>query len=74
MSGKDQLLRILAALDGHLAQDDVSTANQDRWRELKRHIVRMKDALDLARIELDRKAPEPSEALKYVQRGLGVDE
>jgi len=73
MSRKDQLLRILAALDAHFVEDGLSTANQDRWRELKRHIVRMKDALDLARIELDRKVPEPSNALKHVQWGLGED-
>jgi hypothetical protein len=54
MSRKDQLLRILAQLDKHFAADDCSPADADRWRELKRHIVRFKDALDLARIELDR--------------------
>jgi hypothetical protein len=74
MSRKDQLLRILAALDGHFADEDAFPADADRWRQLKRQIVRMKDALDLARIELDRKAPDPSEALKHVQRGLGVGE
>jgi hypothetical protein len=62
VSRKDQLLHILAALDGHFAADYCSPADADRWRELLRHIVRMKDALDLARIELDRKAPEPSNA------------
>jgi hypothetical protein len=30
-------------------------------------LVRMKDALDLARIELDRKTPESSNALKHVR-------
>jgi hypothetical protein len=70
MSRKDQPLRILAQLDKHFAADDCSLADADRWRELKRHIVRMKDALDLAGIELDRKAPEPSKALEYVQWGL----
>jgi hypothetical protein len=74
MSRKDQLLRILAALDGHFAADDCSPADADRWRELKRHIARMKDALDLARIELDRKAPETSTALKHVRWGLGVED
>jgi hypothetical protein len=33
MSRKDQLLRILAALDGHFAADDVSPADVDRRRE-----------------------------------------
>jgi hypothetical protein len=74
MSRKDQLLRIMAALDGHFAADDCSLAEADRWRQLKRHIVRMKDALDLARIELDRKAPEPSNALKHVRWGLGLED
>ena len=67
MSRKDQLLRILAQLDKHFDDDGCSPADQDRWRELKRYIVRFKDALDLARIELDRKAPEPSKALKHVR-------
>jgi len=31
MSRKDQLLRILFALDGHFADDRVSPADQDRW-------------------------------------------
>jgi hypothetical protein len=72
MSRKDQLLRILAALDGHFATDDVSPADGDRWRELRRHITRMKDSLDLARIELERTAPEASQALKHVRWGLGL--
>jgi hypothetical protein len=56
MSRKDQLLRIMAALDGHFAADDCTPADADRWRELKRHIVRMRDALDLARIGAHRAA------------------
>jgi hypothetical protein len=67
MSRKDQLLRTLAALDGHFAADDCSPADADRWRQLKRHIVRFKDALDLARIELDRSSPDAATALKHVQ-------
>jgi hypothetical protein len=74
MSRNDQLLRILAQLDGVFAADDISPTDADRWRQLKRHIARMKDALDLARIELDRKVPEPSKALRHVRWGLGVDE
>jgi hypothetical protein len=34
----------------------------------------MKDALDLAPIELDRKDPEPAKALKHVRWGLREDE
>jgi len=52
MSRKDQLFRILTALDGHFAADDVSPADADRWKALKRRIVRMKDGIDLARIEV----------------------
>ena len=73
MSRKDQLLRILAQLDGHFADDGIAPANQDRWRELKRHVARMKDALDLARIELDRTTPDAGKALQHVRWGLGVE-
>ena len=47
MSRKDQLPRILAALDGHFAAAVCSPADADRWRELKRHITRMRTSLDL---------------------------
>jgi hypothetical protein len=74
----DQLFRIIAALDSHFASDDQLPADADRWRELKRHIVRMKDGLDLARIELEsfeRGAPQTKEiarkALQHVKFGLG---
>jgi hypothetical protein len=36
--------------------------------------VRFKDALDLARIELDRSSPDAATALKHVQWGLGVED
>jgi hypothetical protein len=36
VSRKDQLIRIIAQLDGHFAADDASPADADRWRELKR--------------------------------------
>jgi hypothetical protein len=52
---------------GHFVADDCSPADADRWRQLKRHIVRFKDALDLARIELDRSSPDAATALKHVQ-------
>jgi hypothetical protein len=82
MSRKDQLLRILAQLDGHFAADkrrepwrcdNCSPADADRWRALKRHIARTKDALDLARIELERTAPETGKALDHIQWGLGAE-
>ena len=47
MSRKYQTLRIIAQLDGLFAADDCSPADADRWKELKRHIIRMKDGLDL---------------------------
>ena len=78
MARRDQLVRILAALDGHFAADDISPADADRWRELKRHITRMKDGLDLTRIELEsleRGAPQTKDivrkALQHVRFGLG---
>jgi hypothetical protein len=43
MSKKDQLFRVIAALDNHFAADDQSPADVDRWRELRRHITRMKE-------------------------------
>jgi hypothetical protein len=47
MSRKDQTLRIVAQLDGLFASDDVSPADQDRWKELKRQITRMRSSLSL---------------------------
>jgi hypothetical protein len=47
MSGKNGLLRILAALDGHFHAEDYSPADADRCRDLKRHVGRMRDALTL---------------------------
>jgi hypothetical protein len=49
----DQLFRLLAQLDSHFAADDQLPADGARWRELKRHVTRMKDGLDLACIELE---------------------
>ena len=74
MSRKDQLLRILFALDGHFADNRVSPADQDRWHALKRHIVRMKEGLELALSELVSGAPANEEkmrkALSHVRFGL----
>jgi hypothetical protein len=49
---RDHLFRLLASLDNHFSTDDNSPADQDRWRALKRHIIRMKDALDLVETTL----------------------
>jgi hypothetical protein len=55
---RDQLFRIMAALDGHFAAADVSEGDADRRRAFKRHVVRMKDGLDLVATELrERKMP-----------------
>jgi hypothetical protein len=43
----DQVLRIIAQLDGLFASDDVSPADADRWQELKRHITCMRSSLGL---------------------------
>jgi hypothetical protein len=73
-----QLFRLIAQLDSHFAADDQLPADGARWRELKRHITRMKDGLDLARIELEsleRGAPQAKEivrkALQHLRFGLG---
>jgi hypothetical protein len=47
MAKRDQLLRIIAQLDGLFASDDVSPADKDRWKELKRHVTRMRSSLGL---------------------------
>ena len=73
MSRKDQLLHILAQPDSHFAADNCSPADADRWRALKRHIARTKDALDLARIELERTALETAKALDHIKWGLGAE-
>ena len=70
---RDHLFRLIAVLDAHFADDDAFPADADRWRALKLHIARMKDALDLARIELERTAPEPGEALNHIRWGLGAE-
>ena len=69
MSRKGQMLRIIAALDGLFANDAISPADQDRWRELKRHITRMKDGLDVARIEV-RSRPLTEELAPTIERNL----
>jgi hypothetical protein len=75
MSRKDQLLRILFALDRHFDDDRVSPADVDRWDELKRRVVRMKEALELALGELVSGAPANEDkvrkALGHVLFGLG---
>jgi hypothetical protein len=77
----DQLLRIIAALDKHFADKEQLPADRDRWRELLRRIVRMKDALNLVRTTLreERKRgipPTPDTARKiekYARFGLGLE-
>jgi hypothetical protein len=78
MSRKDQLLRIVFALDRHFDDDRISPADVDRWDELKRHVVHMKEGLELALGELVSGAPANEEkvrkALSYVRIGLGLTE
>jgi hypothetical protein len=65
----DQLFRLIASLDSHFAADDAFPADAARWRELKRHIVRMKDGLDMARIEV-RSRPLTEELARTIERHL----
>jgi hypothetical protein len=72
---RDQLYRILASLNGHFSPADISPADADQWRELKRLILRMKDGLGLARLELESgsvTAETARKALKHVHFGLGL--
>jgi hypothetical protein len=74
MTKKDQIFRIMAALDGHFATDDCLPADQDRWRQLRRHVMRMRDALPLGQLTV---AGEPLTSVTvrklegYVKFGLG---
>jgi hypothetical protein len=74
MARRDQLLRIVAALDRHFDDDRVSLADQDRWGELKRQVARMKEGLELTLGELVSGAPANEEkvrkALRHVRFGL----
>jgi hypothetical protein len=69
MSRTPRLFRILAALDDHFAADDISPADVDRWRELKKHITRMHDGLDMARIEV-RSRPLTEGLARTIERHL----
>ena len=48
----DKLSRLMRAMDNHFAPADAFPGNAARWRELKRQIVRMKDALDIVHTTL----------------------
>ena len=79
MARRDQVRRIIAALDKHLADEDRFSADADRWRELKRHIVAMREALDLVattlREQRQRAIPLTDDAARklegYARFGLG---
>jgi len=47
-----QPFRLSARMESVFACDDQSPADRNDWRELKRRIVRMKDALELVYITL----------------------
>jgi hypothetical protein len=78
MSRKDQLLRILFALDSHFDDDGISPADVDRWGVLKRHVIRMEEGLKFALTELVSGAPANEEkvrrTLQHVRYGLGESE
>jgi len=59
----------MASLDGHFAADDISPADADRWRALKRRIVTMKSGLDLARIAV-RGGPLSEERARTIEKHL----
>jgi hypothetical protein len=61
---RDQLLHIIAQLDGHFRSDDVSPADADGWKELKRHIVR--------EIGMPMTDDEARKIESYARFGLGV--
>jgi hypothetical protein len=58
---REHLFRLIAALDSHFAADDAFPADGDRWRALKRHVVRMEERLELALGELVSGAPANQE-------------
>ena len=75
---RETIRHILFALDRHFDDDRISPADVDRWDELKRQVVRMKEGLDLALTVLVSGAPANEEkvrrALEHVRYGLGERE
>jgi hypothetical protein len=69
---QDQFFHIIASLDKHFAADNQSPVDCDRWRKLRRHIMRMKRALDLVQVTLGEPlAPETAAKIGgYVKLGL----
>jgi hypothetical protein len=47
-----QLFRLIARMDDHFAADDQLPADAARWRELKRYVIQMRNALDLVQTTL----------------------
>ena len=80
MAKRDQVLRIIAQLDGLFAADDRSPADVDRWRELKRHITRMRSSLSLVATSIAKMRElgipmtddEARKIERYTRFGLGV--
>src|SRR5262249_39641457 len=70
--------RIMFALDRHFDVAGISPAHMDRWDEVKRQVVRMKEGLDLALTVLVSGAPANEEkvrkTLAHVRFGLGMRE
>jgi hypothetical protein len=74
-----RFFRLIARLDDHFAANDQSASDVARWRELKRHTVRMRNALSLvSRTLIEQRergislAPETGRQLEgFVRFGLG---
>src|SRR5215475_11668997 len=52
LSMTHQVSRLIACMNSHFARDDQSPADCEMWRQLRRHIVRMKTALHLVHLTL----------------------
>ena len=80
MAKRDQVLRIIAQLGRLFAADDCSPADADRWRELKRHITRMRSSLSLVAtsiakmrdLDIPMTDDEARKIERYTRFGLGV--
>ena len=69
------IFRLIARMDSHFACDNRFPADCALWRELKRRIIRRKDAVDRVettlREERERGIPLTSDTAQRSTRGLG---
>jgi hypothetical protein len=67
----NERLRVMARMDSHFAADDVSPADRDDWKALKRQIVRTMDGLSLVettvRMERERGRPLTEETARKIE-------